>query len=62
MRGIKGKVEASKGVKALLLLVSNLSAKLWGLASSSCFLIGLAKKLLQKLYQAQDSKTITIEI
>ena len=57
-----GRVKALGGVETLLLLISNLFAGLWGLASLSCFPIRLAGGLLQELHQVQDSKAIVIEI
>ena len=50
MGGTKGRVGALGEVKALSLPASDLPARPWGLASSSCFLVGLAGRLLQGLY------------
>ena len=60
--GTKSRIGASGRVGALLLPVSDLFAGLWGLANSSCSLMGLARRLLQKLCRAQDSRAIAMEI
>ena len=62
MGEVKGKIKASKGVKASLLLVFNLFARPWGPTSLFCSLIRLVKRLLQGLRQAQDPGIIGIEI
>ena len=63
--GTRGGVKASGGVEALvkasLLLTLNLLTGLWP-ANSSCSPIRLAGRLTQELCQAQDPRTIAIEI
>ena len=66
--GTRGRVGALGGIKALrkigilLLLISDLFARLWELASSFCSLIRSAQGLLQGFYQVQDLRAIMIEI
>ena len=62
MEGIRDKVGASKGVGALSLLASDLLAGLWGLASSSCSLVGLVGGLLQGLRRIQNPRAIVMEL
>ena len=59
--GIRGGVEASKGVVALLLLTSDLLTGPWELASSFCFPVRSAGGLLRGLHQIQDPGAIAIE-
>ena len=59
--GTRGEIRASGGVKALSLPASDLSAGLWGLASSFCSPVGSARGLLQGFHHTQDSGTIAIE-
>ena len=56
---IKSGIEAL--VEALLFPILNFLTKPW-LASSSCFPLGLAERLMQKFYQVQDLRVIAIEI
>ena len=60
--GTRGRVGASRGVEALLLPASDLFAEPWRLASSFCSPMGLAKRLLQGLRQAQDPGAIAMKI
>ena len=62
VRRIRSRVRASKGIKALLLLASDLFIRSWGPISLSYSLVGLAKKLLQGFCQIQDLEAIAIEI
>ena len=43
VEGIKDRIKALEEVKALLLLVSNLFARLWGLKNLSCSILKLSK-------------------
>ena len=62
VKEIRGGVGALRGVKALLLLASDLFARLWGPVSSSCSLVRLAIGFLQGFYQVQDPGAISIKI
>ena len=62
MERARGGIRASKKVETLLLPASDFSAGPWEPANSSCFLMEFVKGLLQEFCQAQDSKTIAIEI
>ena len=68
MGRIRGRVGASGGVKALeevralLLPASDLFARPWGPASSSCSPVGSAGGFLQGLYRAWNSGAIVIKI
>ena len=62
MRETKIRVGASKEVKALLLLVSDLFIRPWGLTNSFCSLVELVKELLQEFRQVHNPKAIAIEI
>ena len=57
-RETKRGVRAFGGVGASSLTILDYSAQLW-LASSSCFLVGSTKKLMQKLPQIQNLEAIT---
>ena len=58
-RGTRSRVGALKRVEALLLLASDFLAEPWAPANSSCFLMRLAIRLTQKLYQVVwDFRTI----
>ena len=60
--GALGRVKALERIGALLLLAFDFFVRLWGLASSSCSLVGSARGLLQGLRQARDPGAIAIEI
>ena len=62
MGGIRGGVEASRGVGALLLPASDLLVEPWGLASSSCSPVGSAGGLLRGLRRVQDPGAIANEL
>ena len=62
MGGIRSRVGALKGVRALLLLPFDLPAEPWELASSFSSPMGLAGGLLQEFRQAQDPQAIAVEI
>ena len=46
IKGIRERINVLRDIRTLLLLISDLFAELWELASLSCFLMRLAKKLL----------------
>ena len=62
MGEIRNGIETSGRIGALSLPTFDLLAGLWGLASSSCFLIELARGLLQGLCQTQDPGAIAMKI
>ena len=62
MGGIRGRVEASGGIRALLLPASDFPARLWKLANLSCSPVRLARGLLQKFRQAQNPEVIAMEM
>ena len=62
VKRIKGRIKVSRGVKALLLLVSNFFAGPWEPASLFCSLMKLTKRLSHEFHQVQDSKAIVIKI
>ena len=62
MEGTRDGVGASRRVGASLLLTSDLLTGPWGLASSSCSLVGSVGGLLQGLNQAQDPGSVAMEL
>ena len=62
MRETRYGIRVLGGVETLLLMASDLFAKLWEPTSSSHSLIELVRGLLQRFRQAQDPKAIVIEI
>ena len=46
----KDKIKVSKRIKTLLLLALDFFDRFWRLASLSCFLVELAKRLSQEFY------------
>ena len=62
MGGTRGGVGVSGKIEALLLPASDLPARSWELANSSCSPMGSAGRLLQGFYRAQDLGTIAMEL
>ena len=62
MGKIRDRIRVSRGVKTLLLSISDFFARFWKPESSSCPPIKLIGRLIQRLCLAQDLKAIIIEI